>query len=66
MDRRTFLKIGVSRAAFHSIGNLPEAMDILKILVKGSAIAGAAAFNTLAEMSSTPVALEIVSLTISL
>jgi predicted CoA-binding protein len=39
------------------------AIDILKILVKGSAIAGAAVFNTLAEI---PVALEIVNLVISL
>jgi hypothetical protein len=31
------------------------AIDILKILVKGSAIARAAAFSTLAEISSIPV-----------
>jgi hypothetical protein len=42
------------------------AIDILKILVKGSAIAGAAAFSTLAEISSIPVALGIVNLVISL
>jgi hypothetical protein len=61
-----FLKIGVTRATFHSIGKLSVAIDILKILIKGSAIAGAAAFNTLAEISSIPVALEIVNLVISL
>jgi hypothetical protein len=42
------------------------AIDILNILVKGSAIAGTAAFNTLAEISSILVALEIVNLVISL
>ena len=47
-----FLNIGVTRATFHSIGNLSVAIDILKIFVKCSAIAGAAAFNTLAEISS--------------
>jgi hypothetical protein len=42
------------------------AIDIIKILVKGSAIAGSAAFSTLAEISSIPVALELANLVISL
>ena len=45
---------------------MSETIDILKILVKGSAIAGATAFNTLAEISSIPVALEIFNLVIRL
>ena len=40
------------------LGN-SEAIDVLKILVKGFAIEGAAAFNTLAVISSIPVALEV-------
>lgn len=46
------------------LGN-SETIDILKILVKGSAIEGAAAFNTLAEIS-IPVALEVFNLVTSL
>ena len=42
------------------------AIDLLKILAKGSVIAGVAAFSTLAEISLIPVALEIVNLVISL
>ena len=47
------------------LGN-SEKIDILKILVQGSAIEGAAAFNTLAEISSIPVDLEVFNLVTSL
>ena len=61
-----FLKKEITRATFHSMKNLSVAIDPFKIPARGSAIAGAAVFSTLAEISKIPVALEIVNLVISL
>jgi hypothetical protein len=36
------LNIGITRAAFHSDGNWPKTIDLLKIFVNGCATAGAA------------------------
>ncbi len=41
----SFLWIGTTFAVFHSSGNIPDVIDMLKILVRGAAMAGAAKRN---------------------
>ncbi len=66
MVRRPFLNTGITRAAFHSNGNWPNAIDLLKIFVNDCATAGAAIWRTLMEILSRSTDLDTGNFVISL
>ncbi len=53
----SFLSFGTTFALFHSPGNIPDVIDMLKILVRGEAMAGAAICNNLGGKPSRSTAL---------